>query len=36
VNECSGCADSSGTSSSDDLTFQALETKLTNLLQGRQ
>lgn len=36
VNECSGCAESSGTSSSDDLTFQALETKLTNLLQGRQ
>lgn len=34
VNECSGCNDSSGTSSSGDPTFQALEVKLTNLLQG--
>ncbi len=34
VNECSGCTGSADTSPSDDITFQALEAKLTNLLQG--
>lgn len=35
VNECSGCSNSSETNStSDDPTFQALEVKLGNLLQG--